>query len=100
MRGTVGPVVLLAQLCDIACWWLARIDGVGPVFAQAIIGTGTVVGLGLLAHIVGGLWSLYGRAGRGVLLGLALVAGGGLVVVYAAAIEPALKAEKLAKAKS
>lgn len=99
VRGTVGPVVLLAQMADIACWWLARVDGVGPYFAQAIIGTGTVVGLGLLAHIVGGLWSLYGRAGRGVLLALAIMAGGGFAVLYSAAIGPALSAEKAAKVK-
>lgn len=98
IRCVVAPIVLLAQILDVACWWLARIEGVGPYFAMAIVGTGTVVGLGLLVQIVGGLWSLYGRAGRGVLLVLALIAGGGFVVLYTNVIQPTLAAEREAKA--
>lgn len=97
VRCVVAPLVLLAQMLDVACWWLARIEGVGPYFAMAIVGTGTVVGLGLVVQIVGGLWSLYGRAGRGVLLALALVAGGGFLVLYTSVIQPTLAAEREAK---
>jgi hypothetical protein len=97
VRLVVAPVVLLAQMLDVSCWWLARIDGVGPYFAYAILGTGTVVGLGLLVQIVGGLWSLYGRAGRGVLAALLLIAGGGFAVLYSGVIQPTLAAEKAAK---
>jgi mono/diheme cytochrome c family protein len=97
VRCVVAPLVLAAQMADVACWWLARVDGVGPLFAQAIVGTGTVVGLGLLTHIGGGLWSLYGRAGRGVLVAFALIAGGGFAVLYSAVLHPALQAEKASK---
>jgi mono/diheme cytochrome c family protein len=96
VRTVVAPLVLVAQLADIACWWLARVPDLGPYFAQAIVGTGSVVGLGLLAHILGGLWSLFGRAGRGVLVALLLVAGGGFGVLYSSVIGPALAAEKAA----
>ena len=44
-RCILAPLVLLAQVADVSCWWLARLHGVGPYFALAIIGTGTVVGL-------------------------------------------------------
>src|SRR5262245_6763602 len=44
IRGILAPLVLFAQIADIACWWLARLDGVGPYFAVAILGTGAVVG--------------------------------------------------------
>ena len=46
-RSTLGPIVLIAQVTDIACWWLARVPGYGPMFATAIVGTGSVVGIGL-----------------------------------------------------
>src|SRR5262249_23902977 len=44
LRCILAPPVLLAQVADVACWWLARLPDVGPYFALAIIGTGTVVG--------------------------------------------------------
>src|SRR5207237_2382270 len=47
VRLIVAPLVLFAQVIDVSCWWLARIPDVGPYFAYAILGTGTVVGLGL-----------------------------------------------------
>jgi cytochrome c553 len=98
VRGVLGPVVLLAQVIDIACWWLARVPTYGPLFAQAIMGTGAVVGLGLAAQIVFGLLNMYGAKGK--LLVLLLLAGGGAGVVYVGlkVIQPALDEERKATA--
>jgi hypothetical protein len=57
-RVLFGPLPLVAQLGDIGCWWLARLD---PVFAQAILITGGLVALGLAIHILGSLWDLFRR---------------------------------------
>jgi len=95
LRGFLGPIVLIAQLCDIACWWLARIDGIGPYFAQAILATGGVVGLGLTAQIVLSLFNLYGAKGKLVLLIMAGVFAAAFAVLTIQVIEPTLRAEKL-----
>lgn len=95
IRGTVGPIVLVAQVADISCWWLARLpDPYGPVFAQAIIFTGGVVGVGLAAHIVGGLFGMYGSKGKAVLVLLFAVAAGGGAATWKSVIEPHLAGEK------
>jgi hypothetical protein len=96
IRLVIAPLVLVAQVADIACWWLARVPGPGPYFAMAILGTGGVVGLGLSAQIIGTLLDLFGRKGRFVLVVLFLSAGLGFAVLYTNAIEPALAAEKAA----
>lgn len=96
MRIGIAPIVLVAQVADIACWWLARLPDVGPYFAVAIMGTGAVVGLGLTAQIILSLFNMYGSKGKAVLLVLMLVgaAGGGLV--YTKYIAPEIAAEKSA----
>ena len=44
LRFVLAPLVLLAQVADIACWWLARIDGSqGEMFARIIPITGSLV---------------------------------------------------------
>jgi hypothetical protein len=96
IRGFVGPLVLAAQVCDVSCWWLARLPGVGPTFALAIMGTGLVVGLGLLLQIILSLVDLYGWRGRLVLAGLFVAAATGLGVLASEVIRPALEAEKAA----
>lgn len=94
VRGTVGPLVLIAQVADIACWWLARLPDTGPYFAMAIIGTGGVVGLGLAAHIVLGLFGMYGPKGKAVLVLMFAVAAGGAGALWTKTIDPYLKAEQ------
>jgi hypothetical protein len=81
VRVLVAPLPLLAQLADISCWWLARLDPpYGAQFASAIPVTGLLVAVGLGIHVVLGLFSLFGRGGKVVvfllLVGAAL--GGGL----------------------
>ncbi len=95
VRGVLAPVVLVAQVADVSCWWLARLDlPWGPVFAQCIMATGGVVGLGLSLQIVLSLFDMFGWRGRAV---LALLAAGGLAIVgavYVTAIHPALVEQK------
>ncbi|HYH68084.1 MAG TPA: hypothetical protein VD866_25535 [Urbifossiella sp.] len=94
-RGFVGPIVLLAQVADIACWWLARLpEPFGPGFARAIMFTGAVVGGGLMVQIVFGLFGMYGPKGRTVLVLLFAVATGGFGAVWTTTIDPYLKDEK------
>lgn len=94
VRGVVGPVVLVAQVADVSCWWLARIPDVGPTFAMAIIGTGGIVGLGLGAQIVLSLFNMYGPKGKTVLLLLFAGAGAAGGFAYKELIDPYLKGEK------
>ena len=68
-------------MADVSCWWLARLDGVGPYFALTIIGTGAVVGLGLWLQIVLSLFNMYKLPGRLVLLVLLGGAVAGLVAL-------------------
>ena len=97
LRGFLGPLVLVAQLADISCWWLSRIDYYGPLFAQAILVTGGVVGLGLSAQIVLSLFNMYGRKGKAGLLALAFVSVGIFGVLTLKVIEPILAAERAKK---
>ena len=61
LRCVLAPLVLVAQVADVSCWWLARLAGVGPYFALTIMGTGAVVGLGLGLQIVLSLINMYGE---------------------------------------
>ncbi len=94
VRCVVAPLVLFFQVADVSCWWLARIDGVGPYFAMAIIGTGGISGLGLLVQIVGSLWAMYEGRSR-LILSLVLFVGVlAMATLIATVIMPALVAEK------
>jgi hypothetical protein len=95
IRSIVAPVVLIAQVADVSCWWLARIPApYGPLFAMSIMGTGAVVGMGLSAHIVLSLWNMYDTRGKAAIV--LLLFGGAAAFGYVGikVIEPALKAEK------
>jgi len=71
VRIFIAPLPLVAQLVDISCWWLARLN---PGFAQVIVVTGGLVAAGLMLHILLTLFNLYGKAGKGIIV-LLLVAG-------------------------
>jgi len=95
VRGTLAPLVLVAQVADVACWWLARLEPpAGPYFAIAILGTGAVVGLGLIAQITLSLWNMYGPKGKVVLVLLALTGAGAFAVTYTQVIQPQLEDER------
>jgi hypothetical protein len=93
LRLVVAPLPLVAQMIDIGCWWLARLD---PAYAQLIAITGGVVATGLGLHVVLTTFNLFGRFGKGV-LALLLIAGacGGYVLVDSV-IKPYLNQERMA----
>lgn len=79
LRLLLSPLVLVVQVADIACWWLARLEGnIGEQFALAIPITGGVVGVGLLLQIVLTLFHLFGLLGRLVTLAFTLAGGYGV----------------------
>jgi hypothetical protein len=86
--------VLLAQMIDVACWWLARLDGIGPYFALTIMVTGAIVGVGLLLQILLTLFDLFGSAGKIVLIMLATGAVFGAFVLKYAVVDPQLATER------
>jgi hypothetical protein len=95
LRLTLGPLVLVVQLIDIACWWLARLEGpIGVQFAMAIVWTGGIVGAGLAVQIVLTLFHLFGTAGRCVLVVLFMIGGAGIGAIKQYAIDPHLAAQK------
>lgn len=93
-RCILGPGVLVAQFADVACWWLARLDGSGPYFAMCILATGGAVGLGLAAQIVLTLFNMYGPTGRGGLAALFLIAGGFGTTLWLTVVDPYLEKER------
>ena len=97
VRMVFAPLVLVAQVADISCWWLARVPGYGPYFAYMILGTGGLVGMGLTIHILGCLFDMYNRRGRIVLVCLFACGSAGFCVLYVKVIEPVLNAQKAAK---
>lgn len=94
IRVILAPVVLLAQVADVACWWLARMPDYGPSFAMVIPFTGGSVGAGLLLQIVLSLFNIYGWKGKVVLLLLLAAVLGGVGVLADRVILPALESEK------
>jgi len=80
IRFVIAPLALLAQIAEIACWWLGRLDDpYGSMFAQSVAICGGIVGLVLALQIVMTLLSLFGKFGKMVvvLLLLAAIAGAG-----------------------
>jgi hypothetical protein len=98
VRMLFAPLVLVAQVADVSCWWLARIEGPGVYFAMAIIATGGLVGAGLIVQVVGSLFDMYGPKGKVVVFLLLLLGAAALGAVYTEAIAPALQAQKQALA--
>lgn len=100
LRVIFGPWVLVAQIVDIACWWLARLPGeTGPLFAQMIMVTGFLVAFGLFVQVIGSLFDLFNGKGKLFIL-LLLVAGAlGLGLLYVQVVTPYLQAELIGAVK-
>jgi cytochrome c553 len=94
-RLLLGPFVLVAQVVDIGCWWLARLD---PLYAHLIVFTGAAVASGLIVQIILTLFNLFGRYGKIVILGLILAGAVGAYVLDEKYVTPALEAERSGKA--
>jgi len=99
MRCVGAPIVLVAQIADISCWWLARIDGPGVYFAQGIMATGAVVGMGLASQIVLSVFSMYGPKGKLVLVALFVGGAAGLGLAGMKYARPYLEEKKAKKEK-
>lgn len=97
IRSIIAPLAVVAQVADVSCWWLARIDGYGPMFATTIIFTGTLVAMGLTLQILGSLLSMWTGKARVLMILVLLLGLGGLGYVGLKAIVPALEAQKAAK---
>ncbi len=96
VRVVLAPIVLLAQVADIFCWWLARLElPYGPLFATAIIGTGAVVGIGLMLQILGSVFNMYTNRGKMVLFPLFVLAAFGGWTGYSLIVKPALEEERV-----
>jgi hypothetical protein len=98
VRGVLGPLVLVAQVTDVALWWLARLENGGPYFAMGIVGTGMVVATGLGLQIVLSVFNMYGPKGKLVLALLFAAAGGLGGVAYKKVVAPYLEGERAGKA--
>ncbi len=95
IRLLIAPAPLVFQVIDISFWWLARLDDpYGPLFAKAIMVSGGLVALTLMAQIVLGALSLF--RGWGKVLILAVLGAGALMGVAAKLIivDPYLKHER------
>jgi hypothetical protein len=101
LRLVLAPLPLLAQVVEISFWWLARLDApYGPRFAQAIAVSGAVVAVGLLLHIVLGLFDLFGTRGKLVLVALFVGAAAGGYYAKVRVIDPYIAGEKPAPAQA
>jgi hypothetical protein len=70
VRVMIAPLPLVAQVLEIGCWWLARLD---PIYADAIPILGGIVAVGLLLHILFNLADLFGKGGKLILFLLIIV---------------------------
>jgi hypothetical protein len=101
VRLALAPLVLVVQVVDIGCWWLARIPGpAGEYFAMTIVLTGGLVAVGLVLQIVLSLFNMYDWSGKIALLVLFALAGVGGYFVNDLVIQPYLEGEKESRRKT
>ncbi len=94
LRLLLCPLPLLVQVVDISFWWLARLpEPYGPVFAEAVIVSGAIVAVGLLLHIVLGLFNLFRLKGWLVLILLFAATGYAGYVAKMRVIDPYIAQE-------
>lgn len=89
-RVILGPFTLIAQIVDISCWWLGRLD---PHLAKVVALTGGMVAAGLFLQIVLSLFNMFGRRGKVVLIVLMVAVAAGVVFLNLSVIGPYLQRE-------
>ena len=94
LRIVLAPIVLVAQVADVLCWWLARLPDVGPYFAALILATGAIVGLGLTSQLLLSMFNMFKGKARIALLIVCLMGLAGLGTVYVKYAAPELNIEK------
>jgi hypothetical protein len=93
VRLILAPWPLVWQVVDISCWWLGRVD---PIYAKAIVVTGGLVAMGLMAQVVLSLLNMYGAKGKLVVVVLLLAGMAGMGGLYLKVVGPHLETEKSA----
>jgi hypothetical protein len=94
LRVVLCPLPLLAQIADIGCWWLGRLEPPqGPLFASAILYTGGIVAGSLLLQIVLALWDLFGKAGKTLVVLILTAAAAGGYLAKNKIVDPYLQHE-------
>ncbi|MFM7149847.1 MAG: hypothetical protein ACKO23_08395 [Gemmataceae bacterium] len=94
IRVPLAPLALIAQVVDISCWWLARMDApYGPFFASVIPVSGGIVGASLGLQILLSLFDVFEKGGKVILLLLALLGAGAGFVAKTKVIDPHLSRE-------
>ncbi len=91
VRAVLSPWPLLIQVADISFWWLARLD---PIFAYAIVVSGSLVALGVFLQITLSLANMFGKTGKAMLLVAMVVGALGGYVVKTQYIDPFLARER------
>ena len=95
LRVLLSPLVVSAQVAEIACWWLGRIEGpVGVTSAQLVLIFGGIVGIGLCVQIVLGLFDLFGAFGKVMIVLLLVAAGLAAGILKQQVIDPQLRRER------
>jgi hypothetical protein len=95
LRIVLCPLPLLVQIVDISFWWLGRLpEPEGPLFARGVVYTGAIVAIGLLLHIVLGLFNLFRVKGWLILLLLFAATGYVGYVAKERYIDPFIAKEK------
>lgn len=95
LRVVLAPLVLVVQMIDISCWWLARMEApMGLYFANLILITGGIVAMGLVAQILLSLFSMYRTVGKVVLTVICLATLSVIGVIYSNVIVPHLERER------
>jgi hypothetical protein len=97
LRILLCPLPLLVQIVDISFWWLARLpEPHGPMFARYVVYSGSLVAVGLMLHIVLGLFNLFRVKGWLVLILLFAAASYAGFVAKNEVIDPFIALEKTA----
>jgi len=92
LRAPLAVLPLAAQLVEISCWWLGRLD---PVYARAVVFLGGAAGTGLFLQISLTLFNMFGRAGKVILILVMLGSVLGGVALKELVIDPYLVGEGL-----